>query len=122
MDLKDLFILAKSQNILEKHKLPYNFFTEPVKILTEDTCLEQILHILSNHIKFPDNDSSDVCDMIEGKDTFNDIYNTVKVETIVKTPYIKPTKDTFVNLICFIIFFESNIKNSLVHIHLAMIL
>lgn len=101
MDLKDLFILAKSKNILEEHKLPYNFFTEPVKILTEDTCLEQILRILSSNIKFPKNDSSDVSDIIEGKESFNDIYHTIDMKTIVKTPYIKPTNDPFVNLICF---------------------
>ena len=106
MDLKDLFFLAKNKNILEKHNLPHTFFTEPVKILTEDTCLNQILIILaSGNIIFPKNDSSDVCDMIENKDFgFSDLYKNINMninEPIIKTPYIKPTNEPFINLICF---------------------
>ena len=103
MDLKDLFFLAKNKNILETHNLHYTFFTEPNKKLTEDTCLNQILRILAlKELKFPKNDSSDVTDMIENKDKFHKVYKSVEVtETLVKTPYIKPTNDEFVNLICF---------------------
>jgi len=101
MDLKELYFLANSKNILEQHKLPYTFFTEPHKILSEDVCLEQIIRIISQQdFTIPLNDSSDLYDMVEGKTKFNDSYNyTIKRE--VKTPYVKPTNDSFVNLICF---------------------
>jgi len=71
MDLKDLFFLANRKNILEQHKLPYTFFTEPHKILDEDDCLEQIIKIISRgNITFP-NDSSDVFDMVDGNTHFS---------------------------------------------------
>ena len=107
MELKELFFLAKNKNILEQHKLPYTFFTEPVKMLTEETCLDQIVRLLSNDIPFPHNDSSDLFDMIEGKSEFPELYKNLNLnlnetsELNVKTPYIKPTHDPFVNLICF---------------------
>jgi hypothetical protein len=101
MDLKDLFFLANSKNILEKHKLPYTFFTEPHKILDEEDCLEQIIKIISlGNIKFPLHDSSDVCDMVQGKSTFSNSYN-YQITRHVKTPYIKHSDDDFVHLICF---------------------
>jgi len=99
MDLKDLYFLATHQNILEAHKLPYTFFTEPHKILDEDTCLEQIIRILSGKVTLPHEDSSDVYDMIQGKDTFSNAYQ-YDIKKI-KTPYIKHSDDDFVHLICF---------------------
>ena len=103
MELKELFFLAK--NILERHKLPCTFFTEPIKMLTEEICLDQILRILSTGVSFPKNDSSDLFDMIEGKSEFPDIYKNSNIktqtQTQIKTPYIKPTRDPFVSLICF---------------------
>jgi hypothetical protein len=101
MDLKELFFLANSKNILEQHKLPHTFFTEPHKKLTEDVCLEQIIRILGEkELVIPVNDSSDLYDMVEGKDKFSDSYHYT-IQKRVKTPYIKPTPDSFVNLICF---------------------
>jgi len=98
MDLKELYL---AKNILEQHKLPHTFFTEPHKILSEDVCLEQIIRILSQgNMKMPVNDTSDVYDMVEGKTEFGNAY-MYRVNQRVKTPYIKPTKDSFVNLICF---------------------
>jgi hypothetical protein len=100
MDLKDLFFLATQKNILEKHKLPYTFFTEPHKILDEDVCLEQIIKIISRGVTLPLDDSSDVYDMVQGKDKFSNSYRYT-IETNVKTPYIKSSDDNFVHLICF---------------------
>ena len=99
MDLKDLYFLANQKNILEQHKLPHTFFTEPHKILDEDTCLEQIIRILSTaNVKLPHNDSSDVYDMIQGKEAFRQYQFDIKK---IKTPYIKKSDDDFVHLICF---------------------
>lgn len=101
MDLKDLFFLATQKNILEKHKLPYTFFTEPHKILDEDICLEQIIKIISRgNVSLPLNDSSDVYDMVQGKTAFSNSYRYT-IDTKVKTPYIKGSDDDFVHLICF---------------------
>jgi hypothetical protein len=101
MDLKDLYFLANQKNILEKHNLSHTFFTEPHKILDEDVCLEQIIKIISRgKLKFPFNDSSDVCDMVQGKRRFSDAYSYT-IEKKVKTPYIKHSDDDFVHLICF---------------------
>ena len=101
MDLKDLFFLATQQNILEKHKLPHTFFTVGHKILDEDVCLEQIIKIISRgNVRLPLNDSSDVFDMVQGKDKFSSAYR-YSIEKKVKTPYIKHSDDDFVHLICF---------------------
>jgi hypothetical protein len=53
------------------YNLPHNFFTtaRPVNIDT-DACLEEILFLLSTHtLKFPKNDSSDLIEFIENKDS-----------------------------------------------------
>jgi hypothetical protein len=100
MDLKDLYFLANQKNILEKHNLSYTFFTEPHKILDEDICLDQIIRILSKgNVTLPINDSSDVCDMVQGKKAFSNAYQYTIDK--VKTPYIKNSDDDFVHLICF---------------------
>ena len=101
MDLKDLYFLANQKNILEKHNLSHTFFTEPHKILDEDVCLEQIIKIISRgNINFPLDDSSDVCEMVQGKDKFSEAYQ-YNIQKRVKTPYIKKSDDEFVHLICF---------------------
>ena len=104
MDLKDLYFFIQQKNILELNNLSHTFFTEPDKKLTEETCLNQILRILSTEtIVFPE-DSSDVFDMIIHKNEkiMVKIYKKVKTsEKIVKTPYISPSNDSFINLICF---------------------
>ena len=51
MDLKELYELVNSVNILEKYNLPYDFFTSPKKILTEEICLNEIIYILQNKTK-----------------------------------------------------------------------
>ena len=50
MDLKELYELVNSVNILEKYNLPYDFFTSPKKILTEEICLNEITYHSSIHI------------------------------------------------------------------------
>jgi hypothetical protein len=103
MDLKDLFFLTNHKNILEKHNLSHTFFTEPHKILDEDVCLEQIIRIISHHrnnLKFPFDDSSDVFDMLQGKEKFSNSFQFT-IEKKIRAPYIKQTNDEFVNLICF---------------------
>lgn len=101
MDLKDLFFLATQKNILEKHKLPHTFFTEPHKILDEDICLEQIIKIISRgNVTLPLDDSSDVYDMVQGKTAFGNSYRYT-IDSKIKTPYIKSSDDDFVHLICF---------------------
>ena len=111
MDLKDLFYLAKSKNILEKYNLPYNFFTVPVpvKILNEDICLTQIIRILSTQDFEFIQDTSDVYDfMIDKQDfEFSPIYHNVHVSSHVKNPYIN-CKNPFVNLLCFMKVYASN--------------
>ena len=69
MDLKELYDMVNEKNILEKYNLPHTFFTKPIKVLDQDTCLNAILHILSTAtFSFPYNDSSDVIELIENKD------------------------------------------------------
>ena len=106
MDLKELFFLAKTKNILEEHNLSYNFFTEPIKMLTEEECLHEILLTLyKNDIIFPINDSSDVFDMIEGKTRFDDFYHTIAIHENEKVfvPFIKKniSISPFIHLLCF---------------------
>ena len=108
MDLKELYDLANQQNILEKYNLPYNFFTKPNKVLDQDTCLNEILHILTiDTFSFPHNDSSDVIELIEDKDYIfmKNKYKMVEIDEKlkhVKPPYVKDVKDKFVILLCFI--------------------
>jgi hypothetical protein len=102
MDLKELFYLAKSKNILEKYNLPFNFFTFPVKMLNEDICLTQIIRLLSTHDFKYIHDTSDLYDFMIDKKNFeySPIYHTIHVSSHVKNPYIH-CKDPFINLLCF---------------------
>ena len=78
MDLKELYDMVNEKNILEKYKLPYNFFTTPKKVLDQDTCLNAILYILSTAtFSFPHNDSSDVIELIENKDYIIVLYKSL---------------------------------------------
>jgi hypothetical protein len=112
MDLKELYFLSKHVNILEKYELPYTFFTEPQKKLSEETCLNEIIRILiTSEFQFP-NDSSDLCEFVEYKkgSKLTTPYKKVELSEakIVKTPYIKgkythseKELDSFIKLLCF---------------------
>jgi hypothetical protein len=114
MDLKELYDLVNSVNILEKYNLPYNFFTSPQKILTEELCLNQIIYILnSKKIEFPINDSSDLIEFTENKNinTMKNYYNDIEFEynmSHIKPPYVKNTTNSFIILLCFIKAYASN--------------
>jgi hypothetical protein len=108
MDLKELYDLVNEKNILETYNLPHNFFTKPDKVLTQDTCLNEILHILTTAtFSFPHNDTSDVIELIEDKDSIlmKDKYKMVEIDDKskrIKPPYVKNINDSFVILVCFI--------------------
>jgi hypothetical protein len=114
MDLKELYELVNSVNILEKYNLPYDFFTSPKKILTEEICLNEIIYILQNKtIMFPVNDSSDLIEFIENKNstTLQSYYQNIEFEPDtkhIKPPYIKSTNNSFIVLLCFIKAYASN--------------
>lgn len=114
MDLKYLYDIANSKNILEEYKLPYDFFTSPHKVLNEEVCLNEIIYILStSDIIFPHHDSSDLIELIEDKnqDDMKNPYLKVEVNEKlkhVKTPYIKKTDNEFVKLLCFMRAYASN--------------
>jgi hypothetical protein len=116
MDLKYLYELSNYTNILEKYDLPYNFFTKPHKVLSEDECLNQIINLLSNkNITFPINDTSDVIDLIDNKNIefMTETYKLIKIKTKnVNVPYIKKTDNNFIKLICFIRAYASHTYNS----------
>ena len=106
MDLKYLYDMTNSENILEKYNLPYNFFTKPHKVLTEETCLNEILNILiHNKIEFPNQDTSDIEEFIENKNETDLTYEYSSLNPIqinhVNIPYIKDTNNNFIKLICF---------------------
>ena len=97
MDLKQLYFLSKEINILEKYNLPHTFFTEPHKILSEETCLNEIIRILiTNEFQFI-SDSSDLCEFIEHKNGkhMHDQYKNVQLseKRIVNAPFIKHNID-----------------------------
>ena len=112
MDLKQLYFLSKDVNILEKYDLPYTFFSEPQKKLSEETCLNEIIRILiTSEFQFPI-DSSDLCEFVEYKKGSQLTIPYKKVELseskIVKPPFIKRSKllnfdddDSFIKLLCF---------------------
>jgi hypothetical protein len=108
MDLKELYDLVNEKNILETYNLPYNFFIKPKKVLDQDTCLNEILYILSTStFSFPYNDSSDVIELIENKDynLMKDKYKMIEIvdnHKYINTPYVNNISDIFVILICFI--------------------
>ncbi len=65
MDMKHLYWLSQP-NIMVQYKLPGTFFTSPKKEFDEETCLHEILAILSKGVTFP-RDSSDFGDMVRDR-------------------------------------------------------
>jgi hypothetical protein len=115
MDLKKLYDLINSENILVKYNLPYNFFTLPEKMYDEEICLNEIIFILNTkNITFPLNDSSDINEMLENKckNILQQPYKNIEFDIKLKhhkTPYIeKPTNNSFINFLCFLKAFASN--------------
>lgn len=111
MDLKELYLFSKETNILEKYNLPHNFFTSPHPInMDNDAYLEEILFLLSTHtLKFPLNDSSDMIEFIENKDSdiMRSRYNIEINENRQKIsiPYLNKntnTNDTLLKVLCFL--------------------
>jgi hypothetical protein len=114
MDLKELYDLINSENILEKYNLPYNFFTSPEKIYNEEICLNEIIYILhKKNVMFPENDSSDLIEFIENKNIeiletpYKNIDFDIKIKHV-NPPYIKKSNNQFINLLCFLKAFASN--------------
>jgi hypothetical protein len=107
MDLKELYDLVNEKNILETYNLPHNFFTKPKKALDKDTCLNEIIYILTTAtFSFPHKDTSDVIELIENKDyvLMKDRYKMVEIDKHkpINPPYVKDINDPFVILLCFI--------------------
>jgi hypothetical protein len=112
MDLKDLYFFSKEINILEKYDLPHNFFTSPQNInIDNDVYLEEIIFLLSRHtLKFPLNDSSDLIEFIENKDSetmrqrYDDIDHNEKRPKLI-VPYLNKntnTNDILLKVLCFL--------------------
>ena len=115
MELKELYLFSKDTNILEKYSLPHNFFTSPQPInMDNDAYLEEILFLLSTHtLKFPLNDSSDMIEFIENKDSeiMRSRYNIEINENRQKIsiPYLnKNTNDILLKVLCFLKAYASN--------------
>lgn len=121
MDLKELYLFSKETNILEKYNLPHNFFTSarPVN-MDNDACLEEILFLLSTHtLKFPKNDSSDLIEFIENKNS-ELMRNKYSVELELQlefnekrekmpVPYLnKNTNDVLLKVLCLLKAYASN--------------
>lgn len=110
MDLKELYLFSKEINILEKYNLPHTFFTSPENItIDNDAYLEEILFLLSTHtLKFPLNDSSDIIEFIENKDTeeMRSRYNKLEINEHrqkLLVPYLnKQTDNTLLKVMCFL--------------------
>ncbi len=101
MDMKELYFITTQKNILEKHGLPYTFFTVPEKVLDEETCLHEMIYILVHErLEFP-KDSSDFGEIIDSKSGEQIDYPKVSIQTNgVETPYVK-TKDPLIRFLCF---------------------
>ena len=103
MDMQELYFITTQKNILEKHGLSHTFFTEPEKVLDEETCLHELISILVNEkLHFP-KDSSDFGEMIESKSGDAIQYPKIKIQSSdVKTPYLKSeSKDPLIRFLCF---------------------
>jgi hypothetical protein len=102
MDMKRLYQITTQKNILEAYDLPYTFFTDPDKELDEETCLHEIICILTNQRLHFSKDSSDFGEMIDNKSGESIKYPKMEVKTNkVKVPYVKDDSNILVNLLCF---------------------
>ena len=99
MDIINFYSFLKNENILEKYDLPHTFFTEPIREMDEETCLHEIIRIIvTNKIKFPKKDTSDLIEFIRDKDKFR--YPNFKFNTVILAPFTH-SNDPFIQLICF---------------------
>lgn len=100
--MKRLYKITTQKNILETYDLPYSFFTNPSKELDEETCLHEIIYILTQfHLHFS-KDSSDFGEMIDNKSGESIKYPTTDIRTKrVKVPYINDESNPLINLLCF---------------------
>jgi len=99
--MKELYFITTQKNILEQYGLPHTFFTEPDKVLDEETCLHELLTILVHERLHFKKDSSDFGEMIDSKSGDSIRYPKVEVHTNgIETPYVK-TKDPLIRFLCF---------------------
>ncbi len=100
--MKRLYQITTHKNILETYNLPYTFFTDPDKVLDEESCLHEIICILTNHkLHFP-KDSSDFGEMIDNKSGESIKYPKMEARSNkVKVPYTNDDSNPLVNLLCF---------------------
>ena len=120
MDLKELYLFSKETNILEKYNLPHTFFTKPHPInIDNDACLEEIIFLLSTYtLKFPKNDSSDLIEFVENKDSELLKNKYIELELQLEfnekreklpVPYLnKNTNDTLLKVLCLLKAYSSS--------------
>lgn len=96
-DMKELYWMTQP-NILVQYNLPGTFFTSPKKELDEETCLHEILAILSKGVHFH-KDSSDLGDMVGDKSQLK--YSLDIVSGMEDCPFLKNEEDSLVRLLCF---------------------
>ncbi len=102
MDMKRLYQITTQKNILEKYNLPYTFFTDPDKELDAETCLHEIICILTNHRLHFSKDSSDFGEMIDNKSGESIKYPKMDADSLkVKVPYVEDDSNILVYLLCF---------------------
>ncbi len=100
--MKRLYQITTQKNILETYNLPYTFFTDPDKELDEETCLHEIINILTNQRLHFSKDSSDFGEMIDNKSGESIKYPKMEVKSNkVKVPYVKDDSNILINLLCF---------------------
>ena len=104
MDMKELYFITHQKNILDQYGLPHTFFTEPEKVLDEETCLHELISILVHEkLHFP-KDSSDFGEMTESKTGEAIQYPKVRVHSNkIETPYLTPNRktDVLIRFLCF---------------------
>ena len=109
MDMKELYFITHQKYILEQYGLPHTFFTEPEKVLDEETCLHELVSILVREkLHFP-KDSSDFGEMTDSKTGEAIQYPKVTVHSSkIETPYLNLTSksdkesDTLIRFLCFL--------------------
>lgn len=100
--MKRFYQITTQKNILETYNLPYTFFTDPDKELDEETCLHEIIYILTNIRLHFSKDSSDFGEMIDNKSGESIKYPHMDIKTNnVKVPYVNDESNPLVNLLCF---------------------